>query len=94
MIQLHPPHGFGQTGWLSGVERLRLFLKVNVAVGAGAGAGWPHDQKRGGAGLKTFADIGAGCFFADCVQAEVAQNFFDRADSFPLRALSPAAILV
>ena len=89
MIQPQPPHGLSQTGWFGWIQRLRLFLKVDVAIGTGASAGWSHDQECGRSGIKAFANIGTGGFFANCVETEVAQNFFDVADSLPLRGFHP-----
>lgn len=89
MVQVHPPHGFGQASWFGWIEGFGLLLKVDIAIGTGAGAGGTHNQKRGCSRIKAFADIGTGGLFANRVQPQIAQNTFDVTDPFPLRCFNP-----
>lgn len=68
-----------------GVEGFWLFLEVDIAVGTGAGTSRPHNQESGRSVVEALADVGTGGFFADGVEAQVSQDFFDVADALPLR---------
>ncbi len=72
MAQAHAVHGLRQADRLGRVKGLGFFLKINIAIGASAGAGWPHDQKGCGAFAKALANVGAGGFLTDGVEAEIA----------------------
>jgi hypothetical protein len=89
VVEVEAADGFGEAIGFGGVERLGLFLEVDVAVGAGAGAGGSHDQEGGGANAEAFADVGAGCFFADGVECQVTEDFGDAADALPLGCFDP-----
>ena len=73
MLQAEPGHGVGDPRGLAGVQRERL-AGAYVAERAGAGAGVAHDHHGGVALRPALADVGAGGFLADRVQAVFAHQ--------------------
>ena len=88
MLQAQTGHRFPKPLRLGGIELTHALVEVDVAVRAGAGAAGPHDQKRGGAACKAFADVGAARLLADRVQVQVQQQVGHGADSLALRSLN------
>ena len=84
MVQFHFLNRLGQAHGFGGVEGNGLFLEVNVAVGAGTGAAGSHNQKSCGAAVEAFADVGAGGFFADGVEVQVAEDVLHCANALHL----------
>ena len=60
-------------------------FKVNITVGTGTRASWPHNQKGGGASVKTFPNVGTRGFLTNSIQRQIPQDFFNIADPLPLR---------
>ena len=76
VFELERRNGFGQVFRFTGIQRVGPSVP-DVAEWAAARAFVAHDHEGGRAVAEAFADIGAGCFFADGNEFVAAQDVLD-----------------